>query len=212
MRKNEAKPRKSRIARKKAAQKPQLGREIWIAAARAALIAGGVASVKVEPLASQLGVTTGSFYWHFRNRDELLEAVLDDWETTNSAALFKAAAGGGDAMAQLDAIADIWINETQYCPDYDSAVRDWARISAAVEERVRAVDGRRIALLKGVFLKLGLPDREAFVRARITYFHQVGYYAMRITESRSERNTLKNLYIAALTGGATRNRKRRDRK
>jgi len=57
-----------------------LTREDWLKAARIALLHGGVEAVRVEKLARTLGVTKGSFYWHFSNREEILEALLLEWE------------------------------------------------------------------------------------------------------------------------------------
>src|ERR671934_2749006 len=76
--------------------KPRLSRERWIEAALDALADGGVAAVAVEPLAVRLGVTKGSFYWHFRDRDQLLAAALKEWERTGTEELIK----------RLDQIAD----------------------------------------------------------------------------------------------------------
>ena len=56
-------------------------REAWIAAATQALADGGPAAVHVEVLAASLGVSKGGFYWHFANRDALLDEVLGAWET-----------------------------------------------------------------------------------------------------------------------------------
>src|SRR5262249_42932087 len=58
----------------------RLGREDWLRAARRALLARGPEGVRVEPLARDLGVTKGSFYWHFGDRADLLEALLVEWE------------------------------------------------------------------------------------------------------------------------------------
>jgi len=179
----------------------RLGPEAWIEGGRQALISGGLARVKVEPLAKTLGVTTGSFYWHFKDRRALLDALLLDWETSNSAGLFAAVARRpGDADAQFDALADVWIEETDYSPAWDAAVRDWARVDAKAEVAVRRVDDRRIELWRGVFLGLGYRDPEAFVRARVTYFHQVGYYALHIAEDRDVRLALKPIYLRILKG------------
>src|SRR5512147_372241 len=52
----------------------------WLQAAFHALRTGGVAAVKIEPLARSLGLTKGSFYWHFRDREALLDALLAEWE------------------------------------------------------------------------------------------------------------------------------------
>lgn len=185
----------------KAEKTPRRDREDWIASARAALIARGVERVKVEPLAEALGVTTGSFYHHFRKRQDLLDAVLRDWETQNSEPLFRAVReAGADPDAQLDALFDAWLAESDYDPAYDSAIRDWARTAKPVADLVRQVDARRIELLKSIFLGFGYDEDRAFIRARITYFHQVGYYAMEIVEDRAVRRRLRPLYREALLG------------
>jgi len=178
-----------------------LGRDEWVQAARTALIGGGVESIKVDALARMLGVTGGSFYWHFRDRADLLDALLDDWRTANSAPWFDAvSAAGDDPYAQFEAIVAMWIDEAGFNPAYDSAVRDWARTSSDAEAAVRDADERRVALLADVFRRFGYADEPAFVRARIAYFHQVGYYALRIVESRAERQRLKPLYYEGLLG------------
>lgn len=149
------------------------------------------------------GVTTGSFYWHFKNREELLAEVLADWEANNSEALITAVrAHTGDPDKQLDALVEAWISEKSFNPGYDSAMRDWARDSATVERAVRRVDDQRIALIREIFEAFGYEGDEALVRARVTYFHQVGYYALRIKESRATRLRLKHLYLRALKGSA----------
>ena len=186
----------------KAVKAPRRDREDWVEAARRALIEGGVGTVKVEPLASVLGVTTGSFYHHFGKRHDLLEAVLTHWETENTAPLFRAVhQAGADCDAQLDALFDVWVAESDYDPAYDSAVRDWARTSAEAEGAVRRVDAQRIDLLKSIFLGFGYDEDHAFIRARVTYFHQVGYYAMAITEPRAVRARWRPLYREILAGG-----------
>lgn len=181
----------------------RLGPEAWIRAARTALIDGGIGRVKIVPLAQVLGVTSGSFYWHFKNLQSLLDALLRDWQRTNTEPMFAAVAAHPDSGAgQLDALVDVWINETNYSPAWDAAVRDWARVSPKVEAAVRRIDEKRIELLRTVFKRLGFVDPKAFVRARVAYFHQVGYYALRIVESRTERLKLKPLYMEVLQGTA----------
>jgi AcrR family transcriptional regulator len=183
------------------AKTARLDRADWIRAARAAFIRGGEASVKIDPLAAGMGVTTGSFYWHFKNRQELLADVLADWEANNSAALVNAVrAHEGDPDKQLNALAEAWISEIGFSSAYDSAVRDWARTSAKVDKIVRRVDEHRINLIQEIFKGFGYDNVDALVRARITYFHQVGYYTLHIKESRADRLRLKNVYVAALKG------------
>jgi AcrR family transcriptional regulator len=186
---------------RKTAATSRLGRDAWIAAGRDALIAGGVARVRIEPLAAVLGVTTGSFYWHFKDRDELLRALLTDWRERNSAAMQAAVDRHRSApAAAMRALVHVWIDEAGYSPAWDAAVRDWARTSKPVEALVRRVDEWRIRLLQSLFRRFGYAAPEAFIRARITYFHQVGYYALDIAESRARRRRLVPLYLEVLTG------------
>jgi AcrR family transcriptional regulator len=191
---------KARASRRAHAER--LGAADWVETARTALIGGGVARVRVEPLARALGVTTGSFYWHFKDREALLGALLRHWEETNTAPLFRAVEAAGDAAAQLSALVEVWIDEADYSPAYDSAVRDWARVSETAEAAVRRVDDKRIGLLQRIFEGFGHDAERAFVRARVAYFHQVGYYALHIVESREERRRLLPLYLEVLTGAA----------
>ncbi len=181
-----------------------MGRAEWIAAARAALIKGGIAAVKVAPLATTLGVTTGSFYWHFKDRPDLLGALLDDWKATNTRPLFEAAAKAGpNPDARFLAVCKVWIAEDDFDPAYDSSVRDWARASSKVDAAVRRVDGDRIELLRGIFLDMGDSEADAFLRARIVYFHQVGYYALHIRETTKKRLKLLPSYVRLLLGRTT---------
>lgn len=190
-----------RSAGRRKSSAASLGRAQWLDAARAALIEGGIERVKVDVLAKTLGVTGGSFYWHFRDRPELLAALLEHWRSANTAPWFDAVAGAGDdPLAQFEAVVAMWIDEAGFSPAYDSAVRDWARTSPEVEAAVRDTDARRIELLAGIFRGFGYAPRHAHVRARVTYFHQVGYYALRIIETRAQRRRLKPLYYESLLG------------
>jgi AcrR family transcriptional regulator len=196
-----ARSRKAPAAADSRGRKAPLGREAWLLAAREALIREGIGAVEVGRLARKLKVTRGGFYWFFDSRKALLDELLADWERTNNAA-FKAVLkdSGRNGVAEFDAVVDIWINEATYSPAWDSAVRDWARISTKVANAVRRVDDERIAVLTQIFRDMGYPDDEAFVRARVTYFHQVGYYALGVRETREARLRLLPHYTRVLTG------------
>lgn len=165
------------------------------------LIQSGVERVKIEPLAVALGVTRGSFYAHFRSRQDLLAALLEDWKVTNTRALQEAIEdNAGDGRNQLKAVVRVWIEESSYSPAYDTAMRDWARTAKAVAKTVMAVDEFRISLIKGAFEALGYRDPDSQVRANVMYFHQVGYYAMRVKQTRSVRFSLAPTYLSILSG------------
>lgn len=180
----------------------RLSRSDWLSAARGALIASGIEAVKIDRLAKTLNVTRGGFYWHFKNRKDLLDALLDHWERQTNQ-MFESILDREhtDGAAEFIALNNAWIEEDIYSPAYDSAVRDWARNSPQVAKAVRRVDNHRIELLRRIFEDLGYAGNAAFIRARITYFHQVGYYTLGLSESKAERRKLLPEYVDALTGG-----------
>lgn len=187
--------------RRRAVSREPLTREDWILAARKALIKGGIGAVRIVPLAKALRMTRGGFYWHFKGRQDLLDALLDDWVQTNTAA-FEAVLKepGSNGRAEFQAIVDVWVNERNYSPAWDAAMRNWAGLSRKVAAVVKRVDQHRIDIIHQVFLDLGYRGPEALVRARITYFHQVGYYALGLEETRERRLELLPVYTDSLIG------------
>ncbi|MBU3670932.1 MAG: TetR/AcrR family transcriptional regulator [Sinobacteraceae bacterium] len=198
-------PRPPPATRKQRPQGPSraapLGRDAWLRVARQTLIREGIRGIEIGKLARKLRATRGGFYWFFNARQQLLDELLADWEQTNSAT-FKAILEGAESnwAGRMDRLARMFIDEEGFSPAYDSAVRDWARVSRKVASTVRRVDEQRIALLARAFRGMDHADDEAFVRARIFYFHQVGYYAMDVRESREDRLRLLPLYTKALMG------------
>lgn len=181
-------------------RKEALGRDAWLKAARTALIQEGIAAVQIGKLARRLKVTRGGFYWFFSSRKQLLDELLSDWEQTNTAAFKEVLQPGKQGAAEFQALVDIWISEERYSPAWDAAVRDWARTSTKVANAVRRIDDERIEILRRIFLDLGYEGEEAFVRARIVYFHQIGYYTLDIREPRERRLQLLPLYTQVLAG------------
>jgi AcrR family transcriptional regulator len=178
------------------ARRQPLGREIWLDTARQALIEEGTAGVEINKLAKRLGSSRGGFYWFFSNRAQLLEELLAYWKRT-STVLFERILKlpGRNGMDKYLAITELWIDETEYEPKWDGAVRDWARTSEHVRKVVHVVDQKRIAVLE-----IGYTGKEAHIRARVMYYHQVGYYAMGVRESKEERRSLIPYYRKTLTG------------
>lgn len=126
-------------------------RTAWIDAGLRALAAGGPDAVRIERLAKQLGATRGSFYWHFADRDALLQALLETWERRSVAEVVDHVEGrGGDARARLRRLFALASVDTNLLA-VDLAVRDWARRDPAVAERLRRVDNGRMAYLRELF-------------------------------------------------------------
>jgi len=178
-----------------------LGRQAWLDAARRALIEEGTAGVEVNKLAKRLKSSRGGFYWFFTSRQQLLDELALYWAQTSTAPFEKILQKPGrNGLEEYQALIDLWIEESEYDPKWDGAVRDWARTSPAVRHVVAAVDQRRIAILEQIFNDLGYQGKEGHIRALITYYHQVGYYALGVQESRKERRELQPYYHKVLVG------------
>lgn len=177
-----------------------LNRQDWINAAKELLIQGGIENVRIGRLAESLNVTRGGFYWLFSSRDDLLDELLEDWKKTNTLPFEKILNAEHKGVEELKALVDMWIQEDVYSPPYDSAVRDWARMSEVTAKAVKEIDSRRIDLMKNIFIDLGYAEDEAFIRARVMYFHQVGYYILGLGESREDRYKALPLYLKVLSG------------
>jgi AcrR family transcriptional regulator len=182
-------------------RKASLGRDDWIRVAKTMLIKHGIAEVKIEKMAAKLKVTIGSFYWHFAGRPALHEAILADWLATNTKPLELAVQNAGpDPRHQYLAFFGVWVLERNFDPAYDNAVRMWSRTSATVATVVAKVESERVEILHGIYLRFGYPEAEAAMRARVTYYHQVGYYALNIREGTTDRVSLAPDYAKILTG------------
>lgn len=177
-----------------------LSREDWIAAARRVLVRSGIDDVKVDRLAKKLKVTRGSFYWHFEHRKDLLDAVLDDWISRNRVEIELVEERWKITTPDLSEVVAIWLGEDPTFPAFDMAIRAWARKAAPVMTAVARVDEAWIALLERLFRSSGMGEEESLVRARVVYFHQIGYYALGVSEDFAERLKLAPVYYRVLTG------------
>lgn len=159
-------------------------REVWLAAAKQALIETGLDAVKIQPLASRLGIARTSFYWFFRDRTELLDALLEDWEAKNTGTFIEGCEAYAETITEalLNLIA-VFHDETAFDSRLDFAVRSWAHQSDAVTLRINAADERRLAAIRGLFGRFGYAVDDADVRARTVYLVQIGYIAMQVQEA-----------------------------
>lgn len=176
-----------------------LGPDDWLDAARDVLIHEGIERVKIEPLADKLNVSRGSFYWHFTDRQALLDALLNQWQETALAPMQAVAADETlDAHDRYERFMRVWVQGEPSFPVYDLAIRRWALVSPEVQHVVRKTDLNRIKMLTSIFRDMGYDSDEAMIRARIAYFHQVGYYATDLRESRKRREKYWPLYAKIL--------------
>lgn len=143
-------------------------RDRWIDAALEALTREGLAGVRIEALARHLRVTKGSFYWHFRDRGDLLTAMMARWERTATQALIdQADAAGGSAQARLRAL--FRLASVEFRVQFETALRAWARHDLGVRRAVTRIDRRRLKYLETLFGELGLQPGDARAHAFLSY-------------------------------------------
>lgn len=168
----------------KPAKAERLGPEAWIDAAYARFRGGGVDAVRVDQLAKGLGITRGSFYWHFENRDALLRSVLTRWreEDTERAIAENEAGGGGPADRLLRLLRTCGADDGRL----EMGMRDWATRDAAARDEVHRIDTRRITYMTELAEKAGVPSETAGPRCRVAYLAWLGTYADATVTSRDD--------------------------
>src|SRR4051794_15973689 len=148
-------------------------RSTWIDAGLQALAAGGPDAVRIEPLAQALGVTRGGFYWHFKDRQALLDEMLDAWERRSTdEVLERVEREGGDPRAKVRRAGMLTFSRDLL--PIDLAVRDWARRDRSVAERLRRVDNGRMAYLRALIGTLTDDPEEVEARGLLAFALAIG--------------------------------------
>lgn len=170
----------------------RLSAENWLDGALKVLADVGLSGIAVEPLARRLGVTKGSFYWHFGSRDELLEAALRHWENRGTSARFTELESLEDPRERLRALL------TRAMEDDATLALDFAvQVSGddpVVAPFVRRADRLAVDWFTGVYCELGLDDQDARSWALLAHSAYVGFLRILRTDP------------ASVPGGAERQR------
>jgi AcrR family transcriptional regulator len=177
--------------------------EGWLRAAYQNLVDSGIDAVRIAPLSERLKLSRTSFYWFFKDRDELLAALLDQWRNKNTRNLIVQADAYADSIAEaILNVFDCWLDPDLFDSRFEFAVRSWAQRSASVATEIKEADAARIAALQNVFGRFGFESLPADVRARTIYLTQIGYISMQTKEDLSTRMTRIPHYVEIFTGQA----------
>lgn len=150
----------------------------WIDAGFDALVDGGPRAVAVEPLARRLGVTKGSFYWHFPDRAALLAAMLASWEEGGTERIIRdVEAASDDAWDRITQLGRRTFGSDERANAIEAALRGWALVDDAAAAVVGRVDERRLAYVRELLEAVGVPPDRATDRAAITYRLLIGDFA-----------------------------------
>lgn len=182
--------------------------EAWIEAATEVLVDQGIDHVRVDVLAGQLGVTRGSFYWHFRDREDLLRRVLQAWSERATEQLTKRLVHArSDPREQVRDMISLPFRgrSAARAARIELAIRAWARRDEMARMALDAADASRIAYHEGVFRALGLAADEARRRGFLLYSYEIAESLLPRQGSAAERQAraayVEKLILAPPLGG-----------
>lgn len=144
----------------------------WIEAGIELLTEAGVGAVKVESLAAELGVTRGSFYHHFADREALLQAMLDHWARIFT---FDIAAQIGNLGLDpgTTLLAMLRLIRSQRLAEKDAPFRAWALHDPMARAVLERVDEVRLGTIRSQFEGLGFSGMDAENRARLFLYYEI---------------------------------------
>ncbi|WP_171209424.1 MULTISPECIES: TetR/AcrR family transcriptional regulator [unclassified Ruegeria] len=176
-------------------------RDDWLNVAMDVLISDGVDQIKVMNLAERMAVSRSSFYWYFKSKQELFDALLAKWQALNTAGLIaQAELAAPTITAAVCNVHRCVVNAELFDTALDFAVRDWARKSGKVRRMLDQSDARRLAALRAMFARYGYDETEAETRARVLYYMQIGYDLAQLNEPLAARLSMVPHYLFVFTG------------
>jgi AcrR family transcriptional regulator len=155
-------------------------REIWIQAAYEALLESGIDAVKVLPLGERLGLSRTSFYGHFSNRDDLLNALIALWQARNTGNLIKRAEDYAETITEaILNVFDLWLLPELFDSRLEFAIRNWAHTDTHLARMLEEADQVRVEAFQAMFERFGYEVQHANIRANTVYQSQIGYISMK---------------------------------
>jgi AcrR family transcriptional regulator len=150
----------------------RLTKDDWTAAALSALAEGGVSAVAVERIAARLKTTKGSAYWHFPNREALLEATLQRWEREYTEAVIELVEAEATPMERLRRLFSTVLNSEH--PAHVELALLASADEPVVASALRRVTERRLTYLATLFGQLGFTQAQAKRRAVLAHSIYLG--------------------------------------
>ncbi len=163
--------------RRKKPEGPRLNREDWLEAAFAAVVEGGFDQLRVLTIAKQLGVTRGSFYWHFTDHADLQAQLLARWRERQAKAEANLPTALADPQADLERVLEAGLSHVGPNLEhmrFELALRGLGRRDAEVAKLLAEVDNMRLDLFERKFLRLTGDAKKATELASLFYLAVVG--------------------------------------
>ena len=154
----------------------KLNKQTWLNAGLQTLAAEGSEGLRIMSIAQRLGVTKGSFYWHFQNLDEYQSALLEEWEQRHTQQIIHYIEDkGGEALTKLRNLMMVTVSADARLAQ---AMRAWANINPKVSDALARVDRARLAYLVGLLVSIGWPNDQAETLARWSYCALIGHFSL----------------------------------
>ncbi|MDI5933398.1 TetR/AcrR family transcriptional regulator [Halomonas kalidii] len=176
-------------------------RDAWLDAAFELLLESGVDSVRILPLAKRLNLSRTSFYWFFKDREALLDALIERWREKNTQGLVRQTEAYAESIIEaILNVFDCWLDPGLFDSQLEFAMRSWALQSDDVARGIDAADEARIEALTQMFVRHGYEALAANVRGRTIYLTQIGYISMKTQEALEVRMRRIPAYVEIFTG------------
>jgi AcrR family transcriptional regulator len=150
----------------------QLSAQDWVDQGLKALAKSGFTALKAEPLAKAMGVSRGSFYWHFADISAFHAAILQAWREIAAEQIIAGVEASSGDENPLGVLLRRVFGERLAI---ENAVRIWASVDPVARAAVQAIDRRRLGYIEGLMTKSGLSADTARARAQILYWAFLGF-------------------------------------
>ena len=181
-------------------ERNQLSRFDWLQCALDIFVNEGIDAVRITRLSEALAMTRGSFYWHFKDRQELVAALVSFWVEKNTPGLIRAIETAHTLEQGILGFFETTIDIEQFDARLDLAIREWARRESSIRKKLDQEDAKRIQALSEFYQRCGFVEKEALIRARVLYYSQIGFYALDVTETLETRLSYTDTYFQCFTG------------
>ena len=150
----------------------QLSARDWLNQGLKTLAENGFTALKAEPLAKAMGVSRGSFYWHFADIGAFHAAILEHWREVAAERVIAIVEAAADSDSSLPRLLRRAFGARLAL---ENAVRTWAALDPLARNAVQAIDRRRLSYMENLLRASGLPARAARARAQILYWAFLGF-------------------------------------
>lgn len=177
--------------------KSRLSRDEWLERSLA-LLAQNKGNFRLDELVNKLGVTKGSFYWHFKSRNDFVHSLLDYWESTSTNKVLIQMEQYRDNNAEQRLLALMRILRNKEFSNHDLAIRNMASWNQGVAAKVVKVDELRLGFVRSLFSELGFINEDLEVRTHLfAVFHSMnkGFLGKELTGAEIELKAMHAFFI-----------------